>query len=805
MQSKSKFSRQLLSGVALTGLLATSPFIANAQNASNDEIIVNATKRATSIKDAPISVAVVTGDFIEDYNIVDLTDIQNFVPNLVVQKTFGNWAVRIRGLGSGVSTPSFDSSVSIFNDGMYCGRSRCLETGYLDVGNVEVARGPQGALYGKSTVAGAISIGSARPTEDTSGYIKLGTEIEHGGYLASGAISGSVSDTVRVRLAGKYEDMDGDVENTFLGTDDGARKSFSFRASAEWDITPDVNLWVKYEEGDTQVDGNRIQLVAPGALLNPASGVKPANIETILDDKKHVSTGTGQEEFDDSEQSGFTAHLNANIFNGHTLTVMGGLWELDYENYVDVDGVPESLLNTRLFEDYEQSSIEARLLSPSGQTFEYIFGGLYHTSDTQTRQHSPFHGNFFKAVGVPGFVVDGAYGAVGAQAVGADRNFQRDTDTLAVYCQLAWNPNDRLSIIADARYSEEKQEGQASGDNLIFTDGFTPTLFVNAPFQSKPEFTLKQSRTDESLDLSIRALYKVNDQVNVYAAYSEGSKPGGLIANDGALGEVFMGRVASDPDFLSTYTDLTSVTTADLKNGVEVKQGNGVFDFEDESAKNYEIGTKMVLADGAINFNATAYLMDFKNLQTSVYDPDLLAFLIGNAATARVKGVEIEGRWQASDNLSFTVSGALTDAKFRDYEGAQCTKGADDKLEDPNCIDGQGTLSGRQIERAPKSEFNVGAAWESQINSNLDFTANIDLYHSGGFFVRQDFDPQGYQGDFFKLNGRVGVKSQDGWGVSVIGRNLTDERTIQHAFGVLSEFASVSAGRSIIVELSKEF
>ena len=85
-------------------------------------VIVQSTKRDTTLQDAPISIGVVTGETIADYQVADLTDLQNFVPNLTVQKTFGSWAVRIRGLGSGVTNIAFDSSVSIFNDGVYCGR-----------------------------------------------------------------------------------------------------------------------------------------------------------------------------------------------------------------------------------------------------------------------------------------------------------------------------------------------------------------------------------------------------------------------------------------------------------------------------------------------------------------------------------------------------------------------------------------------------------------------------------------------------------------------------------------------------------
>jgi iron complex outermembrane receptor protein len=105
--------------------------------------------------------------------------------------------VRIRGLGSGVTNIAFDSSVSIFNDGVYCGRSSCLETGLMDVGAVEVARGPQGALFGKSTIAGAITVSSARPTSTFEAYANAGIELEDGGYRTSGAISGPLSDTVR--------------------------------------------------------------------------------------------------------------------------------------------------------------------------------------------------------------------------------------------------------------------------------------------------------------------------------------------------------------------------------------------------------------------------------------------------------------------------------------------------------------------------------------------------------------------------------------------------------------------------------
>jgi iron complex outermembrane receptor protein len=155
----------------------------------------------------------------------------------------------------------------------------------------------------------------------------------------------------------------------------------------------------------------------------------------------------------------------------------------------------------------------------------------------------------------------------------------------------------------------------------------------------------------------------------------------------------------------------------------------------------------------------------------------------------------------ATDNLTLNGSAALLDATYKKYQNAQCPIGPDGNREDPSCIDGQGDLSGRRLERAPEVELNLGGAWEGQVSQNLFLTANVDMYYSGDFYVRQDFDPDGRQDAFTKWNARFGLGPQDGgWEVALVGRNLTDERTIQHAYEVLSPFQAVGAGRSVFLE-----
>ena len=198
----------------------------------------------------------------ETFSIGDITDIQNFVPGLQVQETFGGTSIRIRGLGSGITNLAFDSSVPIFVDDVYSGRSNSALSAMLDPGRVEVARGPQGALFGKSTTAGAVSVTSARPTDEFEAQIRVGHEFEYGGYTASGYVSGPFSDTVRGRLAIFTNDLDGWTDNLATGKDDGTEETFAARASLEVDLGETTSLYFKAETGTRDSDGRNNQLVS---------------------------------------------------------------------------------------------------------------------------------------------------------------------------------------------------------------------------------------------------------------------------------------------------------------------------------------------------------------------------------------------------------------------------------------------------------------------------------------------------------------------------------------------------------------
>ncbi len=766
-----------------------------------EEIVVTATKRSENLQDVPISVGVVTGEFVEKYDIVDLGDFQSYVPGFQVQKTFGSWAVRVRGLGSAITNLAFDSSVPVFQDGVYCARGKCLESAFLDVERIEVARGPQGALFGKSTMSGAINVASAQPTEEFEGSVKAMYETEFESYGISGYLSGPLSDNFRARLAYRFDDTGGWVNNPFVSGDEPEEDRYAVRATFDWDATEDTLVNLKIERGDSETEGRSNQLVAPGLMTAISSDPSP---EFRDDDTRRVSTGVGPEDFYNHEWDLATLTIDHQL-GDHTLTGIFNRWETETSWRLDVDGSPDFLLNTDLGDEYEQMTAEIRLLSPIGQTFEYIVGAWYQDSELETVQHSPFSvplANFFGGVilGVPGFLLppDSAGG------VGAIRNIKRDQDAFSVYGQLTWNVTDRFRVIGDIRYTDETQDAVGSSSSAIYPDFVNPVPVDRTYLFHIDNYLFFQEREDDSLDPAIRVQFDATDDLMVYFAWATGSKAGGLKANDGNIGTYTLNACA-DPAWCQRFTGMPTLSPAEMAAGITLQDGNGTFDYEDEEAESFEIGAKMVLWDGRASLNVALYTMQFDNLQTSSYDGT--RFIINNASSAEVEGFEIEGIVQATDNLRVTGAVAWVDATYDDFNQAQCPVDRDGNNLDPSCVDGQADLDGENLERVPEWEANVNLDWQSQLSDSLNLFASVSMYYSDEYFVRQDFSPLGKQDSFTKWDARVSIAAaDDSWEIGVTGRNLTDEYTIQHAYEILGDdFVTLSRGRTIMLDATYRF
>jgi len=803
-----KVAKTLSLSICLTLIPGFGVMHVNAAEGENilEEVIVTATKREKSVQDIPISVGVVTGEFINAFDVRDMSDVQNFVPGLQVQQTFGSWAVRIRGLGSGITNLAFDASVPLYVDDVYCGRGKCMESAFLDMERLEVARGPQGALYGKSTIAGAISTISARPTDEFTAEMKVGTELEHGGYTANGYVSGALTDTLRARLAVKWSDLDGYTDNLAIGGEDGDKEVKAARLGLEWDVSDNTSFYLKLETGESNMDGRNNQLVAPG-LMSTASTDPRAEYKS--DDRRSVSTGVEKEDFYNYEWTSATLKMDTDIAD-HTLMAVLGYWEYENDWFLDVDGHPEAILNTALFDEYDQTTAELRILSPTDQTFEYIAGVWYQDSELTTRQFSPFHPLFWQGIiGVPISVgVNIPPLALAFQhGSGMDRNFDRDSDAYSVYGQLTWNITDRFRAILDLRYTDEEQDAVGHSWPLLFSNGtFNPVRVAQSTAGHDTEYLFRQKRDDDSLDPSIRFMYDFTDDFMAYVVYAEGSKSGGMKANDSKLGVQLLQR-AGDADYLQRYIGQPTVTSLEIAAGFSLAQGNGIFDFEDEEAESFELGFKASLFEGAAFLNVALFTTEFTNLQTSNYDGT--QFIIGNAGSATVDGFEIELSWQATANLQLHSSLSYIDAEYDDFAGAQCVENSSGQPKNADCdpVSGTENQKGEKLERSPDVEVNLSALWESQLTDALHLKAALSVYYSDEYFVQPTQANYATQDSFTKWDARVALASNDDrWEVAVVGRNLGDEMVINHAYNIAgNQFHALSIGRSVTLEGTMRF
>ena len=248
---------------AFAGLLAIMlvPILAYAQTSELEEIIVTARKKEESLMDVPISVSVVSGSVVQDGNIGKLENLAPTLPNFHHSEAVsGNDQVFMRGVGSGVNF-GFENSVGQVFDGIFFGRARYGRALFMDLDRIEVLKGPQGALIGKNTTAGAINITSARPTEEFEAYLAPTWEFEgDDGPTIEGAISGPLSDQLRGRVAFRYEDRDGYIKNLTRDTEEMQREEVAIRAQFEVDLAEGLDARLLFQYSDQTREGRPVEL-----------------------------------------------------------------------------------------------------------------------------------------------------------------------------------------------------------------------------------------------------------------------------------------------------------------------------------------------------------------------------------------------------------------------------------------------------------------------------------------------------------------------------------------------------------------
>ena len=708
--------------IALFGVAMNYATIISAQ--SLEEIVVTAQKRAESLSEVPISISAVTGETLDNRSIDSLATLSQSMPNVNIFEGAIDSTIQVRGVTTG-NNKGFEQSVAMYFDGVPYGRAQLVRTPLVDLERVEVLRGPQPTIFGKNAIAGAISVISAKPTDEFEGKISVSYESEHEESQVLGVVSGPLSDSLRGRLTVSYRDMDGWVNNTQLQRLEPQREESYVRAQLAWDDGEDLQINFKAETADFDSLGYSMENLNPQGQFGLVFA-GPIGVE--LEENWVRASG---DVFSNNKMQTFVLTAE-NDWNGHSVTSVSAYVEYDSTEVLDVDYTRNLILDgTNQTEDFEQFSQEFRIASPGGERFDYIGGLFFQTEDIHVTDGVPL-GSFFVLAGPPVSLVNGTRWA---------RQYEQSSDRWSVFAQGDYDITDQLNLTVGARYSKEEKDARRAL-SVFGSDGnlaSPPILGLWAAVLNVYPHDISDSREESSFDPLVRLQYQMSDELAFHVSYTEGSKAGGF-------------------DIRSNSAPGTATVTG---------APAGTFEFQNEDAENIELGLKY--ASDRAEFNLTLFKTEYENQQTSVFD-GVLSFFVGNVSASELEGVELDGRFLLAEGLELYASAASIDFKYTDYKTGTCGYS-----ETP--VNGYCDRSGYTSPYLPDTTANFGINYETAISSGLMLDVNLNANHSSDYLLSTAHDSLHTESGFTKLGAHIGLSSASGaWRVSLIGDNLTDER-----------------------------
>ncbi len=736
-----------------------------AQEASNSpqvELIeVTSQRRVQNIQDVPISVQAFNGQQLERSSIDKIEDLQLYVPNFNLTESGLNTLMFVRGIGSG-NNQGFEQSVVQFIDGVSYARHQLSRAPFFDMERAEVLRGPQSILFGKNAIGGALNFTTAAVDEYTSG--KLFAQVGEFGIreyqaVVNGALMG---DNLYGRLSLRHYEEDGYVENVTLNRMEPNREDQTIRAKLLYIINDDWQINFKYEKNDFETVGRQIEILQDegnpgnpfGVTLSAGFGLPGAIPETDLNFSR-ASNGDSSVNSSNNisfEVKGMIGDLE---FESRTASL-----KYDFQDNCDCDFIGANIFTVPMDEDYEQFSQEFRIASDTSNKFSWQAGIFYQTSELV----------FSDAIALPTAEIgqtnlgvlptavfaltQSAVQGASLSGVSAARNFTQDTDALAAFAQLTYKFTEATQVTFGARWSTEDKDGYRE-INVNDTSTGMPTtnpvspLVLNGLFGIESEQTsghnLTGSRSEDAFDPSLNIQHYLNDDVMLYASWSKGSKAGGFDARANTVSS---------------------------------------FEFQDEAATAFELGMKSTFWNRRAKLNLTLYSTDYEGLQVSQFD-GTLGFVVGNA-DAQMQGIEVDGSYAISEDLTFSYSAAYLDHEFSDYVDGNCYYRQQFDTDHPDRADryndqtGLCDFTGLRGPFAPKVSANANLDYYTDISDSAVLHVNLNYNYTGKQDTHQNLDPVMEQDSVGRLDLNIAVEF-DTWSIELLGKNITDEEFVTYS------------------------
>ncbi len=724
--------------MALAALYA--PLSASAQQL--EEIIVTATHRAENLQQIPVTVTALSGDMMDKNDIFDANTIAFHVPGM----TYGEFApgqalISLRGISSADDGAGLDNSVALFLDGVYIGRGAAINFDMFDLERLEVLRGPQGTLFGRNAIGGAINVITRKPSDELTG--KVGATVGNEGILRyQGYVSGPIAEKLSGKVVVNHREHDGFVDNLVLNKKQQDENQTSVRAQLLW--TLDSSEWLVSADWmeDSREDMGRTPLVdrAPLSAILAQNGItgprqNAASRDGFSDREAKGISLTGELEFEQGVLTSITA-LRSHETDWEMLSVgapLGGL------------GLPFDEVIDDIVEEIDTFSQELRWTSSLGGNFEYTAGVFFFREETDRTEIFRISraGTYADATAPFRLTNVGPQDIIGNEYA----RTANETTSYAVYGEGTWDLNDRWSVTVGARFTVDEKDYTAESVNCDLVAANDPSI-VGTRFENFPgcggvggslniiaeAFLVTPSDDWDDFSPKVAAQFRPNDSLMFFGSVSKGFKSGGFAGSQGVE------AVASTP-------------------------------VDPETALNFELGFKGDFVDDTLRLNMTAFYTDYEDLQIVRFGPvagsPFGTFITSNIGTADILGLETEFTWFPTDNFSVTGNLALLDTEVNDLI--------------IETAGGPVDVSGSELRQAPETSYNVQANYSlPAANGEWGFSVSFshvdeqitDYVFPGTVIQEQDL-----------LDARVGWTSTDErWEASLWGKNLTDEDYISHSY-----------------------
>lgn len=574
------------------------------QETAGDDIVVTALRRNTNLQDVPAAITAFTSQSIENAGIERPGEFINLTSNvnLVETQNAGTSFVIIRGI---TQARNSEPSVAVVIDGVQQVNPAAFNQQLFDIEQIEVLKGPQGGLYGRNAIGGAIIINTKQPSDKFEGSVKAG--IDNGfGYKLQAGVSGPLSDAVKFRIGANYYDTDGYIPNTFLNEKADPARDFTIRGNLLFDAGSGLSVDLR---------GSYNQLKTRAFYYNIVADVNDVNLPVRVNNR-------GQDDRDIINATAKISYEN-DKFTATSITSYDKVKEILTGDGFDFKPIRESLLfrffgidiNQSQFLDVKALSQELRFQSPKSSELFWMVGGYFiHTDRYISTGNMLDTGNgvipLFRA---PSFTANNP-----STTFLAD---EQKNNAWALFANAGYDITDQFRVDASLRYDRDSRKNTT----------LTPTAFLPNVAGAPQGKTGEQRKVAfDAWQPKVTLTYKPTDNLTLYAGYSRGFRSGGF--------------------------NQTGVGAVAAANGIV-----GVSDiFQAETASTFEAGAKTRLLDRKLSLNAAAYTTLSKNSYFFVFLAANSTQNLGNVPETRINGFEVEAHATPVPNFELNASIGLT-------------------------------------------------------------------------------------------------------------------------------------------------